>query len=56
MTPDRSLVVKLSDDMHRAFRVRSAELGIPMSEIVRDLIQAWLEGRVILPAQETGEN
>ena len=36
MTPDRTLFVKLPDDMHKALRVRAAELGIPMSEIVRN--------------------
>lgn len=56
MTPDRSLVVKLPDDLHRAFRVRAAELGVPMSEIVRDLLEAWLAGLIELPDKEEGEN
>ena len=49
-------MVRLPDDMHKALRVRAAELGIPMSEIVRELLEAWLEGRVELPTKETGEN
>ena len=55
MTPDRTLFVKLPDDMHKALRVRAAELGIPMSEIVRELIETWLEGRINLSVKDTRE-
>lgn len=55
MTPDRSLVVKLPDDLHRALRIRAAELGIPVSEIVRALLRAWLDGRLELPALKAKE-
>ena len=55
MTPDRVLYVKLPDDMHKALRVRAAEHGIPMSEIVRELIAAYLEGRITLPPRKREE-
>ncbi len=56
MTPDRTLVVKLPDDLHRAFRVRAAEKGVYMSDIVRGLIEGWLSEEVELPAPDTKES
>jgi len=55
MTPDRNLIVLLPDAMHKALRVRAAELGESMSAIVRELIQAWLDGQIELAVEEDKE-
>lgn len=48
MTKDRKLMIRLPEEQHRAFRVRAAELDYSMAEIVRTLVDAWLEGKVKL--------
>ena len=52
MDLDRRLLIRMSEEQHKAFRVRAAELGVPMSEIVRALVELWLECEVQLPAVE----
>lgn len=52
MDLDRKLLIRMSEEQHRAFRVRAAELGVPMSEIVRALVDLWLRGEVHLPEVE----
>lgn len=54
MTPDKMLMVRLPDEMHKRLRVRAAELGVPMSEIVRELIDVWLDEQISLPVQSEG--
>lgn len=46
MTPDRSLVVKLPDDEHRALKAKAVELDATMSDIVRALVQGFLKGEI----------
>lgn len=48
MAKERTLMVRLSEEQHRAVRVQAAELGISMAQIVRELLNAWLGGRVKL--------
>lgn len=55
MTPDKLLMVRLPDEMHKRLRVRAAELGVPMSEIVRELLDAWLAGQIRLSIQSEGK-
>ena len=45
MTPERSMMVRMPDELHRAVRIKAAEIGRPISEIVRDLLQGWLAGQ-----------
>jgi hypothetical protein len=49
MDLNRKLMVRLSEDQHRALRVKAAELNVPMAEIVRAPVKRWLEGRAQLP-------
>ena len=52
MEHERRITVKTTEAFHRAVRVRAAELGRPISEIVRELLRLWLAGEVELPARE----
>jgi hypothetical protein len=49
MDLDRKLMVRMSEEQHRALRVKAAEMNVPMAEIVRALVGRWLEGRARLP-------
>lgn len=49
---ERRITVKVTEALHKAVRVRAAELGRPVSEIVRALLKAWLAGEVDLPSEE----
>jgi plasmid stability protein len=49
MTPERKLMVRVPDELHRAVRVKAAQLGRPISEIVRELLQAWVAGQIETP-------
>jgi plasmid stability protein len=46
---ERMMMVRMPDKLHKAVRVRAAELGISMSEIVRALLTAWVTGKIELP-------
>jgi plasmid stability protein len=48
------MLVRMSDDLHRAVRVKAADLGRPVSEIVRGLLRKWVEGKVETPSEEEG--
>lgn len=54
MSDERKMMVRVSEDLHRAVRVKAAELGRPVSEIVRGLLEQWVEGRVETPSEEEG--
>lgn len=43
----RKLTVLISEEDYRPVRVRAAELGQPISEIVRGLLAAWLKGKAV---------
>jgi plasmid stability protein len=49
MASERMMMVRMSEELHKAVRVRAAELGRPMSEIVRALLTAWVTGKIELP-------
>lgn len=55
MPRERKLMVRLTEEKHRAVRVRAAELGQPISEIVRYLLDLWLEGKVEINLTEREE-
>lgn len=46
---ERMMIVRMPEKLHKAVRVRAAELGISMSEIVRALLTAWVTGKIDLP-------
>ena len=49
MAPERKMMVRMPEELHRAVRVKAAELGRPISEIVRALLTAWVTGKIELP-------
>lgn len=49
MAPERKMMVRMPEELHRAVRVKAAELGRPISEIVRALLTAWVTGKTELP-------
>ncbi|MBU0490448.1 MAG: hypothetical protein KKA73_21515 [Chloroflexi bacterium] len=44
--------MKTTEELHKAVRVKAAEMGRPVSEIVREFLTAWAAGEIELPAQE----
>jgi plasmid stability protein len=52
---DRKMMVRMSESQHKAVRVRAAELGRPVSEIVRELLTLWLDGRILLSLESEKE-
>jgi plasmid stability protein len=53
MARERMIMVRVPDELHKAVRVKAAELGRPISEIARGLLQAWVEGRIETPPPES---
>lgn len=54
VTEDRKMMVRISEELHRAVRVKAAELDRPVSEIVRGLLRQWVEGQIETPSEEEG--
>ena len=50
----RRITLKTDEHFHRQVRVKAAEDGIPVAEVVRRLLALWLAGKVVLdePPQE----
>ena len=44
----RRITLKTDEAFHRQVRVRAAEDGIPVAEVVRKLLAMWLAGAVVL--------
>jgi hypothetical protein len=55
MEQERRITVKTSEAFHKAVRVKAAELGRPVSEIVRALLDAWVAGKIELPDESVTE-
>jgi plasmid stability protein len=55
VTEERKMMVRVSEDLHRAVRVKAAELGRPVSEVVRGLLRRWVEGEIETPSEEEGQ-
>ena len=49
MAQEHKLTVRISEDEYRPVRVKAAELGRPVSEIVRGLLRLWVEGKIVVP-------
>jgi len=45
----RRLTIKAREQLHKAVRVKAAEQGRPVSEIVRGLLELWIEGKIEVP-------
>lgn len=52
MEPERRITVKTTEELHKAVRVKAAELGRPVSEIVRGLLEMWVRGETKWPPPE----
>ncbi len=57
MERERRITVKTTEALHKAVRVKAAELGRPVSEIVRSLLEGWVVDEIDLPdqAEKRGE-
>lgn len=49
---DKRLPVPLTEAEHTRIKVKAAREGLPMAEIARRLLHAWLQGDLSLPAGE----
>ena len=52
MELERRITVKTTEELHKAVRVKAAEMGRPVSEIVREFLAAWAAGKIDLPTPE----
>ena len=55
MAQEHKMMVRMPEALHKAVRVKAAELGCPISEIVRDLLRGWLSGEIKLPKESEEE-
>jgi len=55
MAQERKMMIRMPEALHKAVRVKAAELGRPVSEIVRELLRGWLSGEIELPEESEGE-
>jgi plasmid stability protein len=55
MAQEHKMMVRMPEALHRAVRVKAAELGRPISKIVRDLLVGWLSGKIELPEESEEE-
>jgi hypothetical protein len=55
MLEERRIMLRVSEDLHHAVRVKAADLGRPVSEIVRGWLRQWVEGRLDAPSEEEGQ-
>ena len=51
MERERRITVKTTETLHKAVRVKAAELGQPVSEIVRELLTGWVSDEIELPTK-----
>ena len=49
---EKKIMVRVSDELHKAVRVKAAELGRPISEIMRQWLRAWVAGEMPDPPPE----
>jgi hypothetical protein len=49
------MMVRMTEEQHKSVRVKAAELGRPVSEIVRKLLDLWVEGKIDLSESEEDE-
>jgi predicted DNA binding CopG/RHH family protein len=52
MAQKHKLTVRISEEEYRPVRVKAAELGLPVSRIVRELLAKWASGEIELPTQK----
>ena len=55
MVQERKLMTRMTEELHKAVRVKAAELGRPVSEIVRELLTGWVSDEIELPIKTREE-
>ena len=55
MDLERRITGKTTEKFHKSVRVKAAELGLPVSEIVRGLLALWVEGKIDFPPPDEPE-
>ena len=45
--PEKKITVRLSADLHRRVKVRSANTGMPINDAVGWFLEEWAAGRVV---------
>ncbi len=53
---ERKMMIRISEAQHKTVRVKAAELGRPVSEIVRELLVLWTEDKVELSSKSEGKD
>ncbi len=43
MENERRITVKTTEDLHRSVRVKAAQEGRPVSDVVRELLTRWVD-------------
>lgn len=56
MRKDRKMMIRVPEDLHREARIKSAEFGRPLSEIVRQFLRAWVSGELETPPIEKDDD
>jgi hypothetical protein len=46
---ERQMMIRLPNKLHKAARLKAVDLGLPLSEVVRDLLARWVDGSITLP-------
>lgn len=49
MDRERRITVSVTEEFHRSVRIKAAERGVSISEVVRALLRLWLSGKIELP-------
>lgn len=43
---EKRVTVKMPENEHKAVRLKAVELGVTVSDVVRDLLARWLAGEI----------
>lgn len=52
---ERKMMVRMTDKLHKAARIKAVSVGLPLSEVVRDLLAGWVEGVITLPQPQPAQ-
>ena len=49
---EKRLVIPVTDDLHRKVKVAAAQAGLSITDLVRRLLELWLQGEVEVRLEE----
>ena len=49
MAQEHKMMVRMSDKLHKAARIKAVSVGVPLSEVVRVFLAGWVDGTIALP-------